>query len=106
MPVGAPGLGPTLQPVWATPDSPARAAHVEPGIEAPHGYAFKKLRSLFGVLDEERMALAGRAYQIAEWARTHRFLRRLRHAHHARQRRVLPALPGLRLRPIRASRRP
>ncbi|CUR75818.1 NAD(+) diphosphatase [Achromobacter xylosoxidans] len=71
---GRAGLGAdALQPVWATTDSPARAAHVEPGIEAPHGYAFKKLRSLFGVLDEERMALAGRAYQIAEWARTHRF---------------------------------
>lgn len=71
---GRAGLGAdALQPVWATPGSPARAAHVEPGIEAPHGYAFKKLRSLFGVLDEERMALAGRAYQIAEWARTHRF---------------------------------
>lgn len=71
---GRAGLGAdALQPVWATADSPARAAHVEPGIEAPHGYAFKKLRSLFGVLDEERMALAGRAYQIAEWARTHRF---------------------------------
>ncbi|WP_241116971.1 NAD(+) diphosphatase [Achromobacter xylosoxidans] len=71
---GRAGLGAdALQPVWATPDSPARAAHVEPGIEAPRGYAFKKLRSLFGVLDEECMALAGRAYQIAEWARTHRF---------------------------------
>jgi len=36
-------------------------------------FAFKKLRSLFGTLDEETMALAGRAYQIAEWARTHQF---------------------------------
>ena len=62
-----------LQPVWAAPESPARTVHVEPGVEPPQGYAFKKLRSLFGVFDDERMALAGRAYQIAEWARTHRF---------------------------------
>ncbi len=62
-----------LQPIWAMPGSPCRTVHVEPGVEPPQGYAFRKLRSLFGVLDDERMALAGRAYQIAEWARTHRF---------------------------------
>lgn len=68
------GLAPAaLQRVSMTPDSPYRTVHVEPGIEAPQGYAFKKLRSLFGVFDDERMALAGRAYQISEWARTHRF---------------------------------
>ena len=50
-----------------------RSAHVEPGIEAPQGYAFRKLRGLFGVLDDHGMAQAGRAYQIAEWARTHRY---------------------------------
>jgi NAD+ diphosphatase len=61
-----------LQPIWV-PESPHRTVHVEPGVDAPEGYAFRKLRSLFGVLDDERMALAGRAYQIAEWARTHRF---------------------------------
>jgi len=64
---------PALQAIWSVPDSPYRTAHVDPTLEAPEGYAFKKLRSLFGVLDDERMALAGRAYQIAEWARTHRF---------------------------------
>lgn len=68
------GLAPAaLQPVWLQPGSPYRTVHVEPGTEAPEGYAFKKLRSLFGVFDDEGMALAGRAYQIAEWARTHRF---------------------------------
>ena len=35
------------------------------------GYTFRKLRSLLGVLDEPSIAIAGRAYQIAEWARTH-----------------------------------
>jgi NAD+ diphosphatase len=37
------------------------------------GYEFIKLRSLFGVLDESLLSIAGRAYQIAEWARTHRY---------------------------------
>ncbi|CAB3830865.1 NAD(+) diphosphatase [Achromobacter anxifer] len=68
------GLAPAaLQPIWTLPGSPYRTVHVEPGMDAPKGYAFKKLRSLFGVLDDESMALAGRAYQIAEWARTHKF---------------------------------
>ena len=38
------------------------------------------------------MALAGRAYQIAEWARPP-LLRRLRHAARAAAHRILPALP-------------
>jgi NAD+ diphosphatase len=40
----------------------------------PAGYAWRGLRSLFfGEMDEPMMALAGRAAQVAEWARTHRF---------------------------------
>jgi NAD+ diphosphatase len=34
---------------------------------------FRKLRSLFGKVDDTLVAIAGRGYQIAEWARTHRF---------------------------------
>ena len=41
-------------------------------VPAP-GYQFRKLRSLFGVLDDARLSVAGRAFQIGEWARTHRF---------------------------------
>lgn len=37
------------------------------------GLVFKKLRSLFGVMDEATLSVAGRAFQIAEWSRTHRF---------------------------------
>lgn len=37
------------------------------------GYAWHGLRSLFGSLDEGLLALAGRAVQLAEWARTHRY---------------------------------
>ena len=43
------------------------------GAEPAPGFAFRKLRSLFGALDDARLAVAGRAFQIANWARTHRF---------------------------------
>jgi len=36
-------------------------------------YSFFGLRSLFGVLDDGLAALAARAVQLAEWARTHQF---------------------------------
>jgi NAD+ diphosphatase len=36
-------------------------------------YSWHSLRSLLGVLDGEFLGLAGRAYQLAEWARTHRY---------------------------------
>jgi len=39
----------------------------------PAGYAWFGLRALFGVVDDAFLGLAGRACQIAEWARTHRF---------------------------------
>jgi NAD+ diphosphatase len=37
------------------------------------GFAFRRLRSLFGSFDDNLLAVAGRAYQITEWARTHRY---------------------------------
>jgi NAD+ diphosphatase len=43
------------------------------GPEPGHGFAFRPLRSLFDALDMHLAAVAGRAFQIAEWARTHRF---------------------------------
>ena len=43
-----------------------------PGVpDGEHGY--HGLRSLFGVVDEGFLGLAGRAFQLAEWARTHRY---------------------------------
>ena len=39
----------------------------------PAGLAWRSLRSLFGVMDDALVGLAGRAGQIADWARTHRF---------------------------------
>jgi NAD+ diphosphatase len=41
--------------------------------EPPPGMAFRDLRQLFGVLDTSLHAVAGRAVQIVEWDRTHRF---------------------------------
>jgi NAD+ diphosphatase len=42
-------------------------------VELPEGMAFLGLRRLWGVLDEEAWKLAGRAVQIVEWDRDHRF---------------------------------
>jgi len=50
------------QATWCERDTPA-----------PEGLAWRPLRSLFGVMDDALLGLAGRAGQIAEWARTHRF---------------------------------
>ena len=48
-------------------------AWVPRDTEPPSGFVFKGLRSLFGRLDDETLAIAGRAFQIADWARNHRF---------------------------------
>lgn len=45
----------------------------EAAVELPEGLAFQGLRRLWGVLDEETWKLAGRAAQIVEWNRDHRF---------------------------------
>jgi NAD+ diphosphatase len=44
----------------------------EPVLPGPE-FAYHGLRSLFGVLDEGFLALAGRAGQLAEWARSHQY---------------------------------
>lgn len=41
-------------------------------VAAP-GHAFHPLRSFFGAIDDGLLAVAGRAKQVAEWSRTHRF---------------------------------
>jgi len=50
-----------------------RAACLPAQAAAPQGHAFRGLRSLFGRVDEGLIAVAGRAFQVADWARTHRF---------------------------------
>ena len=41
--------------------------------QPPAGFVFRSLRALFGRIDEETLAVAGRALQISDWARNHRF---------------------------------
>lgn len=50
-----------------------QTAWCERGTAAPDGYEWRGLRSLFGSLDDGFLGVAGRAGQIAEWARTHRY---------------------------------
>ena len=52
---------------------PHRAVELAPDAEAPPGAAFHGLRALFGRLDEALFGAAGRAVQVVEWDRTHRF---------------------------------
>jgi NAD+ diphosphatase len=53
------------QTAWVAKDSVTTTASV--------GLVFRKLRSLFGAMDEALLSIAGRAFQISNWARTHRF---------------------------------
>ena len=52
---------------------PAWAVELEAGTEPPDGLVFQGLRRLWGVLGETDWRIAGRAVQIVEWDRTHRF---------------------------------
>jgi NAD+ diphosphatase len=49
------------------------AAEAPADAPAPQGCAWHGLRALFTVLDDSQFALAGRALQLLEWDRTHRF---------------------------------
>jgi NAD+ diphosphatase len=50
-----------------------QAAVVEAEPPALEGYSWRGLRSLFGEMDDGVLGVAGRALQVVEWARTHRF---------------------------------
>lgn len=60
-------------PVGMLGDAYCRVAWLPAGTPLPDGHRARRLRALFGALDDARLAVAGRAYQVAEWARTHRF---------------------------------
>ena len=62
-----------MQPVGMLGDAYCRAAWLPSDFEAIDGLAFVGLRKLWNRMDDARLAVAGRAFQIAEWARTHRF---------------------------------
>jgi len=54
-------------------DIHCHASEVAADTVAPPGTAWEGLRTLFSVLDDAHFALAGRALQIVDWDRTHRF---------------------------------
>jgi len=62
-----------LQPLGLLDGRYCRSGWFDAEPALPPGYAWRGLRSLFGALAEPLLAVAGRAAQIAEWARTHRF---------------------------------
>ncbi|KPK31835.1 MAG: hypothetical protein AMJ66_07715 [Betaproteobacteria bacterium SG8_40] len=49
------------------------AAEVEDATPAPAGMQWSGLRALYGALDDTTFALAGRAFQIVDWDRSHQF---------------------------------
>jgi NAD+ diphosphatase len=68
------GITPALCiPVGLLGDVYCRTAWLPHGAVPPEGFVFAELRALFGNTSDEIVAIAGRARQIAEWARTHRF---------------------------------
>lgn len=52
---------------------PAYAAELPLDAEPPSGAEFVNLRQVFGQVEDELWTLAGRAVQIVDWDRTHRF---------------------------------
>jgi len=48
-------------------------AYVGKSVEPPQGFAFRSLRALFNKFDDELLSVAGRALQVMDWARSHRF---------------------------------
>jgi NAD+ diphosphatase len=50
-----------------------QAASVGAEQAPPPGCQFSKMRALWPVMSHDLLAVAGRAFQIADWARTHRF---------------------------------
>lgn len=52
---------------------PVFAVAVQEADAAPAGFRFEDLRRLLGQADDVQFALAGRAFQVLEWERNHRF---------------------------------
>jgi NAD+ diphosphatase len=52
---------------------PCFSADVPTGASLPEGWSFQGLRSLFSVFGEDYFRIAGRASQIVDWGRDHRF---------------------------------
>ncbi len=61
------------QYLGAVEGHPCFCAETAEGREAPEGFCFRGLRELFSVLGEDYFRIAGRASQIVDWDRDHRF---------------------------------
>lgn len=73
MPEALSALASPSQPIGLLQQRYCQVAWLERSAAPPEGHAFRKLRSLFGAIDDGLLAVAGRGVQIAEWARTHRY---------------------------------
>lgn len=49
------------------------ACECEEGCAPPEGMQWSGLRALFGAIDDAQFAIAGRAFQIMDWDRSHQF---------------------------------
>ncbi|MGE5399546.1 MAG: NAD(+) diphosphatase [Ignavibacteriales bacterium] len=49
------------------------SAELPESTQIPEDMAFRNLRSLFGIFDDNLLALSGRAFQIVSWDSTHQF---------------------------------
>ncbi len=54
-------------------NQPCYSAELSRDVVIPSGMALRGLRELYGTIDEDLFAVAGRAVQIVEWDRTHQF---------------------------------
>jgi NAD+ diphosphatase len=73
-----PGLTPLRTQYLGWMEEEGRPVHcisgeVDRDAALPDGLTARGLRSFFGVLDDERLMLAGRAVQIVDWDRNHQF---------------------------------
>src|SRR5262245_49853473 len=62
---------PETYPVGLHGDYYCCAAAVDAQVNPPDGFVFSGMRPLFGAMDERLLSIAGRAFQITEWRRTH-----------------------------------
>ncbi|GAK52374.1 putative NAD(+) diphosphatase [Candidatus Moduliflexus flocculans] len=60
-------------------DTPCYSAEILPDDTAPEGMTFNGLRELFYALPEDLYRLAGRAFLIMDWDRTHQYCGRCGH---------------------------
>jgi NAD+ diphosphatase len=54
-------------------DQPCYACELREDVAPPSGMQLSGLRALFGAVDDALFALAGRAFQIMDWDRSHQF---------------------------------